>query len=82
MKNHRISLTSLLNEEYSLKNAHKIKGGEPPCGQCSCGCHYANQGGSSEVDNSTANFNSKLHSIGGGWSCCDNTLEEQNKYLS
>ncbi len=82
MKKDRLSLTSILNEENILKNTRRVLGGEQPCGQCSCGCHHVNQGGSGELDNSTANFKLGLHSPEGGWSCCDNTLAEQNKYLS
>lgn len=63
-------------QDFKMSN---MLGGEPQ-GQCSCGCHHANNGGSSECDNSSANFKLGLHSVGGGGSCTSNDYEEHQMY--
>lgn len=40
----------------------QITGGETPTYKCSCGCQYANQGGSSTNDNCVANAKNGLKS--------------------
>lgn len=38
---------------------------------CSCGCHYANSGGSSSAVNDAANYEYGLGSYGGGSESCE-----------
>ncbi len=58
MKNLKLNKLNRISDE--LKNA--VKGGEEPQQEyCTCGCCYANQGGSSTTDNAAANFRDCLH---------------------
>ena len=58
MNNLKLNKLNRISDE--LKNA--VKGGEDPKPEyCTCGCCYANHGGSSFDDNKTANFNGCLH---------------------
>ena len=78
----KISISALQKAYSKKEELMNIRGGDQPgAGRCSCGCHYANQGGSCERDNSAENYKYGLHSPQGGWSCTDNTLEQQQKYL-
>ena len=53
MKNlNKIKLNKLSSEKMTNRDLGMIKGGG---GDCSCGCRYANDGGSSTSDNGNAN---------------------------
>ena len=62
----KISLLKLEKESLSDQEMRCIKGGFD---DCTCGCHYANYGGSNTGDNFSANDAKNLHSYGGGYSC-------------
>lgn len=81
MKNNiNFNLVKLLDSEIENRNLSSIRGGEV-YGDCSCGCHHANNGGSSTCDNSRENLRNGLTSIGGGASCSANTLTEQQFFI-
>lgn len=61
----RLKLNQLTNAELNDREMKLIKGGV----NCSCGCHYYGQGGSSTADNSAANYDGDLKSYGGGRTC-------------
>ncbi len=69
MKNVKLNKLNRINKE--LKNA--VRGGEQPC--CSCGCCYANSGGSSVAGNGNANMAQGLHSV--IIEDCDTAMEDQ-----
>ncbi|MGP1446818.1 MAG: hypothetical protein ACTTKO_04710 [Candidatus Limimorpha sp.] len=69
MKNLKLNKLNRISDE--LKNA--VRGGEQPC--CSCGCCYANSGGSSIADNGNANKEHGWHSI--YTADCDTALGDQ-----
>lgn len=83
MKTNKLSISALQKAYNKQEKLNNICGGgpQPGAGRCTCGCHYENNGGSCEYDNSEANFKDYLYSPEGGWSCVDNTLEDQQRYL-
>lgn len=83
MKTKRISISAMQKAYCDKTELNNICGGEQPgAGRCVCGCHYANNGGSCEYDNSEENFKRGLHSPQGGWSCTSNELADQQRFLS
>ncbi len=57
MKNLKLNKLNQISEE--MKDV--VKGGEAPC--CSCGCCYANSGGSSVAANGNENMKYGYHSV-------------------
>lgn len=76
---YKTSLLHLGHKAIEKVMMSNLIGGEPQ-GQCSCGCHHANNGGSSECDNSSVNFKNGLSSIGGGGSCISNDYDEHQMF--
>lgn len=60
----KIKINQIANQKLSEKALNNLKGGEAV--YCSCGCKYANQGGSSVDANGAANSRSGLRSNDGG----------------
>lgn len=60
----KIKINQIVNQKLSEKALNNLKGGEAV--YCSCGCKYANQGGSSVDANGAANSRSGLRSNDGG----------------
>ncbi|ATR96311.1 MULTISPECIES: TIGR04149 family rSAM-modified RiPP [Bacteroidales] len=58
MKLQKIKLNKLAENSLANREMKKIKGGN--C--CTCGCMYANSGGSSSTDNRNANHKNDLDS--------------------
>ncbi len=56
----KLKLSNLVHEVINEKGMSKIYGGG-----CTCGCFYANCGGSSVASNGSANSADNLHSTGG-----------------
>lgn len=63
----KISLLKLEKESLLDQEMRCLKGGFD---DCTCGCNYANDGGSSVGDNDASNFANHLHSYGGGFESC------------
>ncbi len=57
MKNLKLNKLNRISDE--LKNA--VRGGDSEQPTCTCGCCYANQEGSSMVDNMIANHEHRLY---------------------
>ena len=66
IKLNTIKLSGLEKERLSDQSMRMLRGGE----KCYCGCHYANEGGSSVNYNDAANFDGGLTSYGGGSASC------------
>lgn len=62
MKLQRIKLNKLAENSLANREMKELKGGNV----CTCGCHYVNSGGSSSLDNGSANNAGNLQSYGGG----------------
>lgn len=60
----KLKINQIENQKLSEKALNNLKGGEGV--YCSCGCKYANQGGSSVDANGAANSRSGLRSNDGG----------------
>ncbi len=60
-----LKLNQIENQRLSKKALNNLKGGEGV--YCTCGCNYANQGGSSVDANGAANSSSGLRSDNGGF---------------
>lgn len=61
----KLKLNHLMNDELSEREMTVLRGGE----NCSCGCHYADSGGSDFCTNGYANIDYGYTSYGGGTSC-------------
>ncbi|GHV34584.1 hypothetical protein FACS1894178_2370 [Bacteroidia bacterium] len=67
MKN--LKLNKIAEQNLNEKQMHQIRGG---ASGCSCGCQYANNGGSSISNNGMANADNGLHAPSGvkvQWAC-------------
>lgn len=62
----KISLYNLEKGILANQGMRCLKGGN----SCTCGCHYANSGGSSTGSNDAANYENGKTSIGGGADSC------------
>lgn len=76
---------SLLSMNFDLvrelnESSNKIFGGAPG-DPCTCGCHHANNGGSSTCDNSSANSLLGKTSVGGGQGCSFANHEEHQFFM-
>jgi len=65
-----LKLTQLGKVDLLKRQMNDLKG----TNGCTCGCHYANSGGSSTCDNGNANQASGLTSPGGGSTPCPCTF--------
>lgn len=62
----KIRLHNLEKEMLAYQGLRCLKGGN----SCTCGCHYANSGGSSTGSNDQANYIDDKNSFGGGADSC------------
>jgi hypothetical protein len=64
----------LENQSLNNKEMNKVRGGvdgcDEGCGSCECSCYYADNGGSSIMDNGVANSDKTLHSKRGETQMC------------
>jgi natural product precursor len=63
----KLKLTQLSKDELENRAMNVLKGG---ASKCTCGCHYANYGGSSACTNDFANHSNGYTSYGGGAPSC------------
>lgn len=75
----KISLRKLEKESLLDLEMRCLKGGFD---DCTCGCHYANKGGSDTGHNDADNFAKHLHSYGGGSQSCACTLGSDHVKVS
>lgn len=75
----KISLLKLEKESLSDQEMRCLKGGFD---DCTCGCHYAYNGGSDTGHNDARNFQDHLHSYGGGSSSCACSLGAEHVKIS
>ncbi len=66
LKLNQMANEKLLDQEMKLVNGGTVCGRYATDGSgrgCSCGCYYADRGGSSTDDNCNANFNGGAHGL-------------------
>lgn len=82
MKKNKLTLLAI-NNVHVLKlseNSKMIYGGAPG-DPCTCGCHHANNGGSSFCENSSVNNTQGKTSIGGGQGCSSANHTEHQFFM-